>query len=60
MIGAGVPLGDVAAYLGDTVDTIVKTYVHRSGTDPSRAMDRIFDGKVGVEWAAGQPAAESA
>jgi integrase len=54
MIGAGVPLGDVAEYLGDTVETVVKTYVHRSGTDPSLAMDRLFGGgKVGEKWAAG-------
>jgi integrase len=39
MIGAGVPLPDVAAYLGDTVATLAKTYLHRTRTDPVCAVN---------------------
>jgi integrase len=35
-------LGDVAKYLGDTVETIVRTYLHASGADPCDVMDRLF------------------
>lgn len=48
LISDGVPLGDVAAYLGDAVDTVVKTYLHATGGDPARALDRLLGGqKVG-------------
>lgn len=48
LIAAGVPLGDVAQYLGDTVETIVRTYLHPTGTDPADALDRLYGGrKVG-------------
>lgn len=48
MVSAGVPIGDVAKYLGDVPDTIVKTYVHPSGADPADAMERLLGGrKVG-------------
>ena len=50
LISAGVPLGDVAACLGDTVQTVVSTYLHPAGTDPSLAMERLLGGrKVGTE-----------
>jgi integrase len=42
LIADGVPLGDVAAYLGDTVQTVVKTYLHPTGTDPAVSLDRLF------------------
>lgn len=42
LISAAVPLGDVAAYLGDSVDTVVKTYLHPAGTDPSKALDMLY------------------
>lgn len=44
MISAGVPPGDVAEFLGDTPETIVKTYLHPAGTDPSVTMDRLLSG----------------
>jgi integrase len=37
-------LGDVAAYLGDRVETIVRTYLHPTGADPSLSMDRLLGG----------------
>ncbi|HEY3790172.1 MAG TPA: tyrosine-type recombinase/integrase, partial [Urbifossiella sp.] len=42
MISAPVPLGDVAKYLGDSVQTVVKTYLHAAGTDPGDALNKIF------------------
>jgi integrase len=42
LIGAGTPLGDVAKFLGDSVTTIVSTYLHPSGTDPARDLDKLF------------------
>lgn len=42
MISAGVPLGDVARYLGDSPATVVKTYLHASGIDAGSSMDRIL------------------
>lgn len=48
LISEGVPLGDVARYLGDTVETLVKTYVHATGTDPADTLNRLLGGrKVG-------------
>jgi integrase len=43
LISAGVPLGDVAKYLGDSVATVVKTYVHPSGANPGVELDRILN-----------------
>lgn len=49
LVSAGEPLGDVAAYLGDTVESIVKHYVHRAGTDPAATLERLYGGrKVGT------------
>lgn len=42
LIAAGVGLADVAHFLGDSVQTIVKTYVHPSGTDPADAIERLL------------------
>lgn len=44
LISAGTPLGDVAKYLGDSVQTVVKTYLHPSGTDPGADLDKILGG----------------
>lgn len=42
MVGANVPITDVAVYLGDTVETVVRTYLHPTGTDPADAIERVF------------------
>lgn len=42
MIAAGHPIGDVAEYLGDSPETIVSTYLHATGKDPSLTMDALF------------------
>jgi len=48
LIAAGVPIADAAVYLGDSVATIVKTYLHPAGTDPADTLDRLYGGrKVG-------------
>jgi len=50
LISANVPLGDVAVFLGDTVATIVKTYLHPAGTDPTDTLERLLGGrKVGKQ-----------
>jgi integrase len=47
LIAAGEPLADVAKYLGDTVKTLVDTYLHATGSDPGRAMNAILGGRQG-------------
>lgn len=47
LVAAGVPLADVAKYLGDDVATVVRVYLHPSGTDPADAMERIYGGGQG-------------
>ncbi len=44
MISVGVPLGDVAKYLGDGVSTIVANYLHPANTDPTAALDELLGG----------------
>lgn len=44
LVAAGVPVADVAKYLGDSPATIMKHYVHASGADPAAAMDRLLGG----------------
>lgn len=44
LISASVPIGDVAKYLGDTPDTIVRTYLHPSGVDPVNTLDVLLGG----------------
>jgi hypothetical protein len=47
----------VAAYLGDRVETIVKTYILKTGEGPSRALGVLFGvPKVGASGA-GKPKA---
>jgi integrase len=49
LISDGVPLGDVARYLGDTAETVVRTYLQPTNTDPADALDRLLGGgKVGI------------
>jgi integrase len=42
LVSAGVPLGDVAVYLGDSVKTIVTTYLHPTGSDSAKTLDKIL------------------
>lgn len=44
MISGGVPIADVAKYVGDTVEVIVKRYLHATGVDPSLTMARLLGG----------------
>lgn len=48
LLAAGVPLADVAQYLGDSIQTVLNTYVHAANTvDPAAALDRVLGaGKV--------------
>jgi integrase len=48
LVAAGVPLGDVARWLGDTVEMIVKTYLHPTGHDVGGALGRVLGGRPGV------------
>ena len=34
-----VPLGDAAQHLGDTVETVVRTYLHATGADPWKVLE---------------------
>lgn len=54
LISGGVPLGDVARFLGDTVQSIVSHYLHASGVDPTVTLDSLLQGgrKVGSGSAA--------
>lgn len=47
-IAARVPIANVARDLGDTVQTVVDTYLHpTAGADVCSAMDAIFEGPLG-------------
>jgi len=54
MMGAKYSPADVAKYLGDTPATIINTYCHATGQDPSLCMDGLLQGgdKVGEKEAA--------
>lgn len=39
MLAAGKDLADIARHLGDTVGTVVSTYLHATGADPMDALD---------------------
>ena len=41
-VSNGVPVMDVAKRLGDTVEVVVKTYLHATGADPTEAMERAL------------------
>lgn len=45
MAAKKVPIADLAAYLGDSVEVLVRTYVHPTGYPVHEAMERLFDGK---------------
>lgn len=48
LVAAGEPLADVAAYLGDKLETIVRYYAHPTGKSPVGALNRLYGGrKVG-------------
>jgi integrase len=42
LVSAGVPIGDVAKYLGDSVETIVAVYVHPTGADVRTSLNRLL------------------
>lgn len=42
LVSAGVPLGDVARFLGDSVQVVVSTYLHATGTDPAETLDELL------------------
>lgn len=44
LVSSGVPVGDVAKFLGDTVLTIVTRYLHPAGTDPATKLDELLGG----------------
>lgn len=44
LIARGVPAADVAKYVGDSVETIFRTYVHAGSADPADALDAMFGG----------------
>lgn len=44
MVAAGVPLPDAAAYLGDSVSTLIRTYLHATGADPAAVMNGLLSG----------------
>lgn len=43
-IANGAPIADVAKALGDTVQVVVRTYLHPSGADIGEVMNRVFAG----------------
>jgi integrase len=48
LVAAGESVADVAKYLGDSVETIVRTYLHPTGANPAHTLDRLYGGrKVG-------------
>jgi integrase len=57
LIGAGVPLPDVARYMGDTVATLVRFYVHPTWADPALTLNLLYGvRKVGAAGTgAGKP-----
>lgn len=44
LIAAGVPVADVARFLGDAPETIFRKYVHPVGIDPSVMIDKLLGG----------------
>lgn len=42
LIAAGVPIPDVAKYIGDTVQTLVRCYVHPTWADPAHTLNRLY------------------
>jgi integrase len=50
LVGAGDSVADVAKYLGDTTETIARTYLHPTGADPAVTLEKI----LGVERQSGR------
>lgn len=44
LVARGVPIADVAKYIGDSVETLIRTYVHAGTVDPADALDAMFGG----------------
>ena len=44
MVAAGLPLPDVAAYLGDSLTTIMRTYTHPTGVDCGERFGGLLSG----------------
>ncbi|HJZ57267.1 MAG TPA: tyrosine-type recombinase/integrase [Gemmataceae bacterium] len=44
LIARGVPVGDVAKYLGDSVATICRVYLHPTGVDPVATLNELYGG----------------
>lgn len=44
-VSRGVPIGDVAKRLGDSILTVIRTYVHPSGADPTDATEAAWGGR---------------
>jgi integrase len=42
LISRGVPIGDVARFLGDRKETIVRVYLHHTDHDPSEDMEAVL------------------
>lgn len=56
LIAAAVPLPDVARFIGDTVQTLVRCYLHPTWADPAHTLNRLYGvqrvggtGPVGLE-----------
>lgn len=47
LTGAHVPVGDIARDLGDSVQTIVTTYLHPTGIDTTAVMEGLLEGSLG-------------
>jgi integrase len=45
LIGAGVPLPDVARFIGDTVATLVRVYAHPTGVNPVTTLNSLYGGQ---------------
>jgi integrase len=57
MLAEGAPITAVAGHLGDTVETIERTYAHwlRDDRDvPAAVLDRVLAGELGSEAVAGE------
>lgn len=47
LVAAGHPLADVARYLGDSVQTVVRTYLHPTGADTAAALQGVLSESPG-------------
>lgn len=50
LLASGMPVGDVAAYLGDSPEAIMRTYCHPTGANVGDAVQRLLSGnRVGAD-----------